>query len=81
MLFIFPLLVTLTVALPSGYGENNDGVYEFIPGIGTYKFHSELLTFNEATQKCVAENGHLAIINSDAEYQVCLFFLSTYKLL
>ncbi|KAG8239329.1 hypothetical protein J437_LFUL019023 [Ladona fulva] len=41
--------------------------YDFIPGLGYYKFHKENANFVNATNICRNEGGHLAIINSNEE--------------
>ncbi|XP_071447901.1 hemolymph lipopolysaccharide-binding protein-like [Hetaerina americana] len=41
---------------------------EFFPGVGYYRFYTNLSTFGEAGSGCSKDGGHLAIINSDADY-------------
>jgi hypothetical protein len=44
--------------------------YHYAIGIGSYKLHSRIATWNEARKICNEEGGHLAIINSMAEERV-----------
>lgn len=44
--------------------------YELFPEIGYYKMHTQATSWNQARIICVQEGGHLAIINSEAEYGV-----------
>ncbi|XP_012152159.1 hemolymph lipopolysaccharide-binding protein-like [Megachile rotundata] len=41
--------------------------YTYTLGVGAHKLHTEPRTWNEARKICMAEGGHLAIINSAAE--------------
>ncbi|XP_069695697.1 hemolymph lipopolysaccharide-binding protein-like [Periplaneta americana] len=41
--------------------------YELIPGLGYYKFHSEVKNWYEARQICAQEGAHLLIANSPEE--------------
>ncbi|XP_071439214.1 hemolymph lipopolysaccharide-binding protein-like [Hetaerina americana] len=55
-------LIVAHPAVPAGY--------ELFHGIGYYRFHKELKSFDDASAVCAAEGGHLAIMNSEAEHQV-----------
>ncbi|KAG8237279.1 hypothetical protein J437_LFUL017475, partial [Ladona fulva] len=45
--------------------------YELFPGVGYYKFHTDLANgFEDASSRCTKEGGHLAIVNSESEHQV-----------
>nr|CAD7449522.1 unnamed protein product [Timema bartmani] len=46
--------------------------YETIHGLGYYKFHTELNTWEEARRVCAEEGAHLAIVNSKVEMDVIL---------
>lgn len=48
--------------------------YKYTPGIGSHKFHTRALPWNEARKICNEEGGYLAVINSVAEAQVRLCF-------
>lgn len=44
--------------------------YVLFPGIGYYKYHDELATYDQAYGICNNEGGHLAVINSMREMDV-----------
>jgi len=44
--------------------------YHYAMGIGAYKLHTRIATWNEARKACIEEGGHLAIVNSIAEERV-----------
>jgi hypothetical protein len=52
--------------------------YELIPGLGKYKFHSEVKTWHEARNICALEDAHLVIINSQREANALLHFWVPY---
>ncbi|KAG8239328.1 hypothetical protein J437_LFUL019022, partial [Ladona fulva] len=54
--------------------------YEFIPGLGYYKFHKKNANFVNATNICRNEGAHLAIINSDEEAAVLAKMAKGYSL-
>jgi hypothetical protein len=41
--------------------------YELLPGIGYYKFHTDIKTWDKARATCEKEGAHLAVINSLTE--------------
>jgi hypothetical protein len=61
-----PLTVSLFAAPPLRAGPG----YELHRGVGYYKIHTELKTWQEARQICAQEGAHLAIVNSEEESQV-----------
>ena len=42
-------------------------LYELVPGMGYYKFHNELKTWDQALEICEREGAHLGIPNSRRE--------------
>lgn len=50
--------------------------YTYTPGVGSHKLHTRALPWNDARKMCNEEGGHLAIVNSVAEAQVCIMSLS-----
>ncbi|XP_069704952.1 hemolymph lipopolysaccharide-binding protein-like [Periplaneta americana] len=46
--------------------------YEFVPGLGYYKFHNKGKRWQDAKLSCEQEGAHLAIINSQKELDVLL---------
>lgn len=61
--------------LGSNHGPLNVPIredYTYRPGVGTHKYHTLALTWNEARKSCKSEGAHLAIVNSVAEAQVIL---------
>jgi hypothetical protein len=41
--------------------------YELLPGLGYYKFHTDIKTWEKARDVCEKEGAHLAVINSLTE--------------
>jgi hypothetical protein len=41
--------------------------YELVPGLGYYKFHTDIKTWDNARKVCENEGAHLAVINSLTE--------------
>jgi hypothetical protein len=41
--------------------------YEVLPGLGYYKFHTDIKTWQKARDTCEKEGAHLAVINSLTE--------------
>jgi hypothetical protein len=41
--------------------------YELLPGLGYYKFHTDIKTWDKARTICEKEGAHLAVINSLTE--------------
>jgi hypothetical protein len=41
--------------------------YELLPGLGYYKFHTDIKTWDKARDICENEGAHLAVINSLTE--------------
>ncbi|XP_046627133.1 hemolymph lipopolysaccharide-binding protein-like isoform X1 [Neodiprion virginianus] len=54
--------------------------YTYFPGIGGYKLHLELVSWNQARITCEEEGGHLAIINSLAERDAVVTVLKSTNL-
>ena len=52
--------------------------YEFIPGLGYYKFHPEPKTWFKAREACQQEGGDLVVINSQREANALLHFWVPY---
>ncbi|PSN46954.1 hypothetical protein C0J52_12569 [Blattella germanica] len=52
--------------------------YELIPKLGYYKFHSEVKSWFEASDKCVQEGAHLLVINSDSEASAVMHFWTSH---
>ncbi|KAJ9574201.1 hypothetical protein L9F63_008457 [Diploptera punctata] len=50
--------------------------YRWYPGLGYYKLYINLRSWQEAERMCAADNGHLAIINSESESVVLKQLLS-----
>ncbi|KAJ8871976.1 hypothetical protein PR048_028316 [Dryococelus australis] len=46
--------------------------YVAVDGVGQYKLHTNPRTWEDARKKCTSEDGHLAIINSEAEVKALL---------
>jgi hypothetical protein len=46
--------------------------YEFIPGLGEYKYHTEKRSWHKARDICQKEDAHLVIINSQREAEALL---------
>ncbi|XP_049851104.1 hemolymph lipopolysaccharide-binding protein-like [Schistocerca gregaria] len=53
--------------------------YELFAGVGYYKFHTTKETWSDARRICVAEGGHLAILNSDTEANIAKQLFSKHK--
>ncbi|CAG2058159.1 unnamed protein product [Timema podura] len=62
------VLAALVKAPPPRAGPG----YEAIHGLGYYKLHTELKTWEEARRVCAEEGAHLAIVNSKVEMDVIL---------
>ncbi|XP_069699036.1 hemolymph lipopolysaccharide-binding protein-like [Periplaneta americana] len=60
------LLVTTLTAPPRQHIASD---YEFLPGLGYYKYHSTVQPWYKATQTCAGEGGHMLILNSDKEFE------------
>jgi hypothetical protein len=41
--------------------------YELLPGLGYYKFHTDIKTWDKARDACEKEGAHLAVMNSLTE--------------
>ncbi|KAJ9581132.1 hypothetical protein L9F63_023691 [Diploptera punctata] len=50
--------------------------YEFVPGMGYYKLHTERKNWFEAKEICKTEGAHLAIVNSNQEAALLIEFIS-----
>ncbi|KAJ9590458.1 hypothetical protein L9F63_016489 [Diploptera punctata] len=48
--------------------------YDLVPGLGYYKLHTDMKTWEEALIACEAEGAHLLIINSDQEAKALEIF-------
>ncbi|KAJ9590508.1 hypothetical protein L9F63_016459 [Diploptera punctata] len=48
--------------------------YDLVPGLGYYKLHTDVKTWDEAHVACEAEGAHLLIINSDEEAKALEIF-------
>nr|CAD7394737.1 unnamed protein product [Timema cristinae] len=62
------VLAALVKAPPPRAGPG----YETVHGLGYYKLHTELNTWEEARRVCAEEGAHLAVINSKVEMDVIL---------
>nr|CAD7401457.1 unnamed protein product [Timema poppensis] len=62
------VLAALVKAPPPRAGPG----YETIHGLGYYKLHTELNTWEEARRVCAEEGAHLAVVNSKVEMDVIL---------
>ncbi|PSN54456.1 Hemolymph lipopolysaccharide-binding protein [Blattella germanica] len=52
---------------PPKYHRKAPADYELLPGLGYYKFHTDIKTWENARDICEKEGAHLAVINSLTE--------------
>nr|CAD7418443.1 unnamed protein product [Timema cristinae] len=62
-----PLLVSLAVFLAHCHAHAG---YKRFPGVGYYKMHFTPKTWDRAEEICVEEDGHLVVLDSEAEYLI-----------
>ncbi|XP_069686149.1 hemolymph lipopolysaccharide-binding protein-like [Periplaneta americana] len=51
----------ISVGIPTAPG------YELVPGVGYYKLHTDVNTWNGAKNMCEEEGAHLVVVNSEKE--------------
>ncbi|KAJ8680057.1 hypothetical protein QAD02_015844 [Eretmocerus hayati] len=56
------LLESVNISIPDGYCLS--------AGLGIYKLHEDLATWNKARKICIKEGAHLAIVNSQQESEM-----------
>ncbi|XP_067006079.2 hemolymph lipopolysaccharide-binding protein [Anabrus simplex] len=74
-----PIHLEAKLSEPGGIPQPPAEGYEYVPGMGFYKLHLDLMTWQAAKEQCEADGTHLAIINSEEEATVLLKIFSEHR--